>query len=173
MLKYTEFQVTFSEVPDEVTLCINISNCPIRCPDCHSKHLWEDIGTELTTEELSNLIESNKGISCVVLMGGDNDVYEICKLAEHIKLTTTLKVCWYSGNSLNNDLPLEFFDYLKTGPYKGELGGLNSAITNQRFYRVMAKTDIKGTLIYRYLDDITYKFQRSKYEANNKSKSVD
>ena len=57
MLKYTTVQVTFREIPDEITLCINISNCPIRCPDCHSKELWNDIGTDLTPEELQQLIQ--------------------------------------------------------------------------------------------------------------------
>ena len=42
--------ITFSEVPDEISLCINISNCPIKCPDCHSKFLWENIGKEITDE---------------------------------------------------------------------------------------------------------------------------
>lgn len=36
MLKYTDTRVTFSEVPDEVTLCINISGCLCHCEWCHS-----------------------------------------------------------------------------------------------------------------------------------------
>ena len=39
MLKYLDTMVTFSEIPDEVTLCINLTNCPYHCPDCHSKEL--------------------------------------------------------------------------------------------------------------------------------------
>jgi len=39
MLKYTTAQVVFSEIPDEITLAINLSNCPIHCPNCHSKEL--------------------------------------------------------------------------------------------------------------------------------------
>ena len=45
MLKYVNTGVVFQEIPDEVTLAINISNCPCRCPGCHSHYLWEDIGT--------------------------------------------------------------------------------------------------------------------------------
>ena len=60
MLKYYNSMITFSEVPDEITLCINISNCPIRCPDCHSKFLWDDIGTTLTNATISNIINNNK-----------------------------------------------------------------------------------------------------------------
>ena len=39
MLKYVDSQITFREIPDEITLCINISNCPFRCKGCHSKEL--------------------------------------------------------------------------------------------------------------------------------------
>ena len=49
MLKYVNSSVVFQEIPDEVTLAINISNCPCHCPGCHSKYLWEDIGLPLTT----------------------------------------------------------------------------------------------------------------------------
>ena len=28
-LKFVDTMVTFSEIPDEITLCFNISNCPI------------------------------------------------------------------------------------------------------------------------------------------------
>ena len=39
MLKYANFDVVFQEVPDEVTLAINITNCPNQCPGCHSKNI--------------------------------------------------------------------------------------------------------------------------------------
>ncbi len=64
MLKYVEKQVTFAEIPDEISLCINISNCPIRCKGCHSQHLWKDIGEPLTESSLRLLIEKNIGITC-------------------------------------------------------------------------------------------------------------
>ena len=38
MLKYANFDIVFQEVPDEVTLAINISNCPNQCVGCHSKY---------------------------------------------------------------------------------------------------------------------------------------
>ena len=39
MLKYANFDIVFQEVPEEVTLAINISNCPNQCPGCHSKNV--------------------------------------------------------------------------------------------------------------------------------------
>ena len=44
MLKYVNTDIVFQEIPDEVTLAVNISNCPCRCPGCHSEYLWEDVG---------------------------------------------------------------------------------------------------------------------------------
>ena len=38
-MKYIDTKIVFSEVPDEITLAINISGCPIHCADCHSKYL--------------------------------------------------------------------------------------------------------------------------------------
>ena len=51
MLKYVDVMETFAEVPDEITLAINLSNCPHRCKGCHSEYLQKDIGEELTTQK--------------------------------------------------------------------------------------------------------------------------
>ena len=72
MLKYVDAVVTFSEIPDEITLCLNISNCPCKCPGCHSKYLWEDIGDKLTKTAIQDLMTSNRGgITCICFMGGE------------------------------------------------------------------------------------------------------
>ena len=82
MLKYTTNQVTFSEVPDEITLCINISNCPHHCPGCHSPELWGNIGEPLTEAVIEDLLTSNRGITCVCFMGGDAEPLEVNKLSK-------------------------------------------------------------------------------------------
>ena len=91
MLKYVDTLVSFSEVPDEISLCINISNCPHNCPGCHSSYLAQDIGEELTLDKLSELIFNNKGISCVCFMGGDADPTYINRLAFSVKLISDKK----------------------------------------------------------------------------------
>ena len=57
MLKYVNTGVVFQEIPDEVTLAINISNCPCHCPGCHSHYLWDDIGMPLDTDAIDAFIE--------------------------------------------------------------------------------------------------------------------
>ena len=153
MLKYVDTKVTFSEVPDEISLCINISNCPCHCKNCHSSYLAEDIGNLLNKAVLRKLLEDNKGISCVSFMGGDSDTTHITALGSWVKTHTNLKVAWYSGRQELADMvakQLLWFDYIKLGPYKEEFGPLNSRTTNQRFYKVNGKE----------LVDITYKFYR-------------
>ena len=162
MLKYCETAITFSEVPDEVTLCINISNCPCHCKGCHSAYLAEDIGKPLVGMVLrEDLINKNKGITCVAFMGGDSSPESINNLAEYIKTwpgLEHLKVAWYSGRQeLSKEIDLKNFDYIKLGPYIEELGPLNSKTTNQKFYEVRQVSDVEGKLYYG-LDDITYKF---------------
>ena len=138
MLKYVDAKVVFAEVPDEVTLAINISNCPCHCKNCHSSYLAQDIGEPLDLQHLTNLIDSNRGISCVCIMGGDANPSEVDDIAQDIKeYYPELKVGWYSGRQeLSKDIELSNFDYIKLGPYKEEFGPLNSRTTNQRFYKV-------------------------------------
>lgn len=159
MLKYTDTQVTFREIPDEITLCINISGCPIKCPDCHSKKLWDDVGTELSSNELLRLISKNKGITCISLMGGDSDILEIKNLIYTIRneYDDELAIAWYSGQDVIHPAMLAILDYYKYGSYKKELGGLDSPTTNQKLFEI--RRDIGQTI------DITYKFW--KHDTNN------
>ena len=137
MLKYVDTKVVFQEVPDEVTLAINISNCPCQCKGCHSPYLAEDIGEELNSHSLKKLIDDNKGITCVSFMGGDSNTSDIDALAQWVKIYYPLKVAWYSGRQeLSKDINLKWFDFVKLGPYIEELGPLNSKNTNQRFYKI-------------------------------------
>ena len=82
-------------MPNEITLAINISGCPCNCRGCHSSYLAEDIGEPLDLQHLTNLIDSNKGISCVCIMGGDANPSEVDDIAQDIKeYYPELKVGW-------------------------------------------------------------------------------
>jgi anaerobic ribonucleoside-triphosphate reductase activating protein len=135
MVKYYNAMVVFEEIPNEITLAINITNCPCHCKGCHSQFLWEDKGTELTAKELNSLLEKNSGITCVCFMGGDREPKYINGYAFYLKHFKKLKVGWYSGrNELSKDISLKNFDFIKLGEYKEDLGGLDKETTNQRFY---------------------------------------
>ena len=150
-MKYVpeDTSVTFSEVPDEVSLCVNISNCPCRCIGCHSPYLRADIGEELTQSVVDELIETNSGISCICFMGGDADRSDLNALAKYVKENHDIKTAWYSGRSvISPDIDICNFDYIKVGPYIEKYGPLNVRTTNQIMYKVE-----NGELI-----DITNKF---------------
>lgn len=148
MLKYVDAKVVFAEVPDEVTLAINISNCPCHCEGCHSPYLADDIGEPLDLQHLTDLIDSNRGISCVCIMGGDANPSEVDDITQDIKeYYPELKIAWYSGRQeLSKDINLENFDYVKLGPYIKDKGPLNSPTTNQRFYKII-HTPVPSTLL--------------------------
>jgi len=147
-MKYTDTQIGFQEFPDEISLLINISNCPFHCPGCHSPELWEDVGTELNIDVLIELIEKNKGITCVGLMGGNPG--DIGLLGYVHQLYPGLKTGWYwGGRCIPEKIWLSDLDYIKIGRYDEKRGPLSNPNTNQRFYHVLENGE---------LEDWTYKF---------------
>lgn len=159
MLKYVDSKVVFAEIPDEITLAINISNCPCHCEGCHSPYLAEDIGEPLDLQHLTDLIDSNRGITCVCIMGGDANPSEVDDIAQDIKeYYPNLKVGWYSGRDyISKDIDMSNFNYIKYGHYDKDKGPLNSKTTNQ----VMLEIDvIQGKV---FTKDITAKFWNVSY----------
>lgn len=154
MLKYVNTGIVFQEIPDEVTLAVNISNCPCHCPGCHSKYLWEDIGLPLNTQAIDDFIcRYGNDITCLSFMGGDADPVAVWQLAQYIhEEYPQFKVAWYSGRlRISSAINKADFDYIKIGPYIQHLGALKSPTTNQRMYRKAENGDF---------EDITYRFWR-------------
>ena len=152
MLKYVNTGIVFQEIPDEMTLAINISNCPCRCPGCHSHYLWEDIGLPLDADAIDAFVQNyGDDITCIAFMGGDADPKAVNQLAQYIhEAHPEFKVAWYSGRiRISGAIKKTDFDYIKIGPFIKHLGPLKSPTTNQRLYRL---TD-DGTF-----EDITSRF---------------
>ena len=154
MLKYTDTKVVFAEVPDEITLAINISGCPCNCENCHSPYLAKDIGERLDFDSLSKIINDNIGVTCISFMGGDASPDNINSLAEFIRTKyPELKIAWYSGRQeLSKDINLKNFDYVKLGPYIKDKGPINCKTTNQVLLEVEV---VQGKV---FTKDITAKF---------------
>lgn len=140
MLKLASYDIVFQEVPGEVSLALNLSNCPNHCKGCHSPHLWEDIGVRLNRETLKELLTVyGSSITCVCFMGGDADVDELFELVSQLASSKEydLKIAWYSGKQkLPSNIDLGNFDFIKIGPYSQVLGGLGVETTNQQFFQV-------------------------------------
>ena len=151
-LKYLGYSIVFQEVPDEVTLAINISGCPHRCEGCHSKYLWEYEGNYID-DDLEQLIQQYEGlITCVCFMGGDHNPYELVDLLNKVH-RHKLKTALYTGEDSLQHISFRVvcnLDYCKIGHYDKTMGGLNNKNTNQRMlFWDMQEEKWK---------DITYKF---------------
>lgn len=154
-MKYVDAKVVFSEVPDEITLAISISNCPGTCKGCHSPWLREDVGESLTKTSVRELLEKNNGVTCICFMGGDRDIESLKQLIKWTKENyPKIKTAWYSGlDYLKDNEITKYLNYLKLGSYKESMGPLDNPHTNQVFYQVL-HTQTDSTLLI----DITYKF---------------
>lgn len=158
MLHYQSTRITFAEVPDEISLCIEIAGCTLHCPGCHSPWLWKDEGQDLTADEVRKLISQNSGITCVCFMGGKPE--EIENLIKDLK-SCRVKLAWYTGLEENQvHIDLRYLNYVKFGPYIAEKGPINKRTTNQRLYQV--DYNDMGTV---RLENITHKFWYSNVET--------
>ena len=145
MIKYSDSFVVFEEIPDKVSLALNITNCANNCPGCHSPELALDMGQELTEDTIDRLINENAGANCFLFMGEGRDYKRLLELAMYIKEKYPyMAVGVYSGRDEVEDEYYKVFDYVKVGPYKEDLGPLNKRTTNQRLYKMVdgVKTDI-------------------------------
>ena len=194
-LNYTTEQITFQEVPNEISLSFLIAGCPLKCKGCHSADSWratseahkareaevvikDEVMTtnkskihplnsntriQLTKEYLETRIQQYQDmISCVLFLGGEWEIEKLIELLQTVKNTNpSLKTCLYTGLELDEIVELieqdtkeinevnrqynigwtyifenNLLDYLKTGRWIRELGGLDNKNTNQRFYKV-------------------------------------
>lgn len=126
--------IVFQEVPNEISLCFSITGCKVGCKGCHSAELWNaDNGIALTNAQFKQWLNKYSGlITCVVFFGGE---WQATALIEKLIIAKNmdLKTCLYSGEKYIDIAISQHLTFLKTGAWQPELGGLDSAITNQVF----------------------------------------
>jgi len=126
--------VVFQEVPNEISLCFSITGCKVGCKGCHSTELWQaKNGMALTNQTFIQWLKKYQGlISCVVFFGGE---WQASALIEKLLIAKNfgLKTCLYSGEQYIDLNISQHLDFLKTGKWQAELGGLDSSTTNQVF----------------------------------------
>ena len=95
-LKYNGYSIVMQEVPNEVSLAINISGCPHKCEGCHSKYLWKYDG-EYLIDDIEKLLNQYSGlITCVCFMGGDQNQDDLLYCI-NMANKKELKTCLYTG----------------------------------------------------------------------------
>lgn len=146
---YYDFQVVLQEVPGEISLCFSICGCKIRCEGCHSPYLWKEENGTLLTEEnyLEILMKYKNYATCVLFMGGE---WHSAELVEFLKIAKkqNYKTCLYTGEETIPKRLYDQLDWLKTGKWTPELGGLDSKKTNQKFI-VTKSNQIINHLFYK------------------------
>ena len=155
MIKYLpeSASVVLEEVPDKITLAVDITNCQGDCAGCHSPFLRGNFGEELTAGRIDALIDDNFGVNCFLFFGEGKDVDALLGLVKHInRRYPAMDTCLYSGLERIDDRVWDYFDYVKTGPYKRSLGPLNEPTTNQRLYHLLRRGDRSSAV------DITERF---------------
>ncbi|MDD2169342.1 anaerobic ribonucleoside-triphosphate reductase activating protein [Glaesserella parasuis] len=135
-LRFISEQIVWQEVPNETSLAFLISGCPLGCKGCHSIESWKlGSGQFLSEIYLQHRLAQYQGlISCVLFMGGEW-LPELLLQRLQLVRQSGLKTCLYTGLELEQLPPeiLAVLDYVKTGRWIAELGGLNCITTNQRF----------------------------------------
>ncbi|MDQ2178993.1 anaerobic ribonucleoside-triphosphate reductase activating protein [Marinifilum sp. D714] len=156
MLKYYNYDIVFQEIPNEVSLAINITNCPNRCKGCHSPHLQKDIGDVLDEDCIVSIMDKYaSAITCFCFMGGDNSPHRVAELAKFIQSQyPKIKTAWYSGcPNLPKNFNKNSFQFIKLGSYKVESGSLDSQTSNQRLFEIQHDG---------FMKDISYMFKTKK-----------
>lgn len=165
--------ITLSEIPGKTALVVEFANCQQRCPGCHSMHLWYP-GEDLSLSEVLTYIDCslNEDVNCILLMGGTTNgipLSDLKKLVESIYRRFSIPVAIYSGLPEEETRMSEMatwygLDFLKTGDYREDRGGLECPKSNQKFYKKDFRHTLKDNVlkVEFFWEDITYKF-RSDY----------
>lgn len=141
--------ITFQEVPNEVSITLPILGCPRNCRGCS----WSSINLDpsLCTLDLGEFFayvdRYRDYATCITVMGGEWDIVFITEILTKIKTNyPNLRLALYSGKYILDDhlycRVIQLLDYLKEGGYVEELGPLSSKTTNQRFYDLRDKDNI-------------------------------
>lgn len=149
-MNYSNAQVVFQEVPGEISLALSISGCPFKCKGCHSSETWNPAYGEPL--ELNRLLSKyGQLVTCVLFYGGE---WRPQELIQHLIQCRQvgLKTCLYTGSNKPIRALLPYLDFIKIGRWVEGNGGLESPLTNQRFYRVDAPL----------LTDLTHLFMEQK-----------
>lgn len=145
MVIYDKYDIVFQEIPNEVSLAFTLKACQNRCVGCHSAHLREEFGNELTDELIYKLLHNYAGeITNVLFLGEGNDKSRLIQIM-NMFANNGLKISIYSGRDEIDIDYLEHVDYYKVGSYKEQLGGLDSVSTNQKLFKINA-VDITNKL---------------------------
>ena len=129
-MKFDKYDIVFKELPGHIALAFSITGCPHGCEGCHSSHLANDTGTELSPELYDSILARYKShITAVLFLGGEWCHEELSALKSR---THNVTMAIYSGSDTVDRSIVEMFDIVKVGRFNGK--PLTDKDTNQRYY---------------------------------------
>lgn len=156
-----KWDVSFQEVPNEISLNISIIQCCHNCKGCSWNHLIRDctINPEKYKNISTEMIEKykicyNDYLTCICIYGGDYDLNEFKSLLLYLKSEfKDKKIAWYTGlsekalDSLSSEY-LDNLDYIKFGEYDESRGSLDCKTTNQKFFKKQQNKWVDSTFLF-------------------------
>lgn len=131
---YHNIQIVLKEVPGEISICFSICGCQLYCKGCHSPFLWTEKNGILLTESLFiEVLEKYQDFaSCILFMGGEWHEKELIYYLKYAQ-KKGYKTCLYSGENTIHKNITDHLNWVKTGKWLANYGGLDSSTTNQKF----------------------------------------
>lgn len=152
-------QIVFQELPEHISLAYTIYGCPLACEGCHSEDTWDKRqGHALSDQSFTEDLITYQGlINAVVFFGGE---WHPLALQAKLKIAQAhgLKTCLYTGLDSVSRLLKPHLDFVKTGRWIPELGGLDATTTNQKFLKLE-----HGEVV----EDLTHCFRKSSNNINS------
>lgn len=154
--------VTLTELPGEVAVYLEVGNCTVGCPGCHSPHLSKEIFPKPQWTHFSDIAEyvlreKKRGATAVVLMGGTSNGFNDGALVFLLELLSRIlptglycgDIEFGSGRGQAIMTMWTQLTWLKLGAYVESRGGMNTSKSNQR----LLKRNPNGTW-----SEMTHKF---------------
>ena len=152
---------------DGIGICIWVSGCTFRCPNCFNAKLqcpnYGKPFTDKTIKEIGNAFRDKPYLTRLTLCGGNplsyDNPYELLKLVTHVKaINPNIKIWCYCGETweeaLDNNEKFNLVkecDVLLTGRFIEELKDPNLkwvGSSNQQVIDVQKSLSSKGVVLY-------------------------
>ena len=118
-----------------------LQGCDLHCPGCQNPSTWDvNAGTQMTTEELANILKNNVINKKITISGGE-PLMQTNAVIELLDLLNGFDIALYTGHAIE-EVPqaiLGKVKYIKTGDFQQDKKTTTTPYigsTNQKFRRL-------------------------------------
>ena len=124
-----------------VRTVVFLQGCDLHCPGCQNPSTWDvNAGTQMTTEELANILKNNVINKKITISGGE-PLMQTNAVIELLDLLNGFDIALYTGHAIE-EVPqaiLGKVKYIKTGDFQQDKKTTTTPYigsTNQKFRRL-------------------------------------